>query len=143
MSTPDAVPSWPPDPVELLRKWRALWGLTPDVLAQPILPGWFSVTNNNSTAPGTEADVVAMHSYGRQLGRISDALALLIEAQPASAQKAKAYSQFISMKDDVDKIKKEAAARRLAQIPKDLALLKENDKAEYERLRKTLRDALD
>jgi hypothetical protein len=143
MSTPDAVPSWPPDPVELFRKWRALWGLAPDVLAQPILPGWFSVTNNNSTAPGTEADVVAMHSYGRQLGRISDALALLIEAQPASAQKAKAYSEFLSMKDDVDKIKKEAAARRLAQIPEDLALLQENDKTEYERLRKTLRDALD
>ena len=143
MSTPDAVPSWPLDPVELLRKWRALWGVTPDVLAQPILPGWFSVTNNNSTAPGTEADVVAMHSYGRQLGRISDALALLIEAQPASAQKAKAYSDFLSMKDEVDKIKKEAAARRLAQIPEDLALLKENDEAEYERLRKTLRDALD
>lgn len=142
MSTPDVVPSWPPDPVELLRKWRALWGLTQDALVQPILPGWFSVTNNNSTAPGTEADVVAMHSYGRQLGRISDALELLIKAQPASAQKAKAYSQFLSMKDDVDKIKKEAAARRLAQIPEDLALLKENDKAEYERLRKTLRDAL-
>jgi hypothetical protein len=143
MSTPDAVPSWPPDPVELLRRWRALWGLTQDVLVQPILPGWFSVTNNNSTAPGTEADVVAMHSYGRQLGRISDALELLIEAQPASAQEARAYSQFLSMKADIDRLKKEAAARRLAQIPEDLALLQKSDKAEYERLRKTLRDALD
>jgi hypothetical protein len=47
------------------------------IFSQPILPGWtptLNINSNNSTAPQTEMAVVEKHSYGRQLGRISDAL---------------------------------------------------------------------
>lgn len=142
MATPDTSPFWTNDSLDFLRQWRALWNMPPSTLTQPILPGWFSVTNNNSSAPATEAEVVAKQSYGRQLGRISDALELLIDAQPEKSRKAKAYLEFLSMKHDVDRIKREAAAQRLAQIPRDLALPKESDKPAYERLRKALRDAV-
>ena len=97
MATPAGSASWAADSMDFMRQWRALWNLTPDTLMQPILPGWFSVTNNNSSAPATEAEVVAKPSYGRQLGRIWDALELLIDAQPTKAQKAKPYTEFLSM----------------------------------------------
>ena len=62
-------------PAEWMRTWQAMWRLTPDNLAQPILPGWtFNINSGNSTAPQTEVDVVAKHSYGRQIGRMSDLL---------------------------------------------------------------------
>lgn len=55
------------------------WRPALEVLEQPILPGWtFAINNVNSSAPQTEAEVVAQHSYGRQLGRISDVLDLLL-----------------------------------------------------------------
>ena len=58
--------------------------LAPQVLTQPILPGWLfansiNVTEENSASPGTEQAIVAKYSYGRQLGRIVDVLGELID----------------------------------------------------------------
>src|SRR4051812_6889679 len=56
------------DPADWMLTWQAIWRGTPESLTQPILPGWtFNINSNNSSAPETEVEVVARHSYGRQL----------------------------------------------------------------------------
>jgi hypothetical protein len=110
---------------------------------QPILPGWtFNINSGNSTAPQTEVDVVAKHSYGRQIGRMSDALELLIEERHGETPEEKRLSDFLTMKHEIDKVKQDAAATRIERIVKDLALLKAQDQEQYLRLRDALREAL-
>jgi hypothetical protein len=131
------------DPAEWMRTWQTVWRGAPDNLVQPILPGWtFNINSSNSTAPQTEADVVAKHSYGRQIGRMSDALELLIEERVGKTPKDKRFSDFLTMKHEIDKVKQDAAATRIERITKDLALLKAQDQEEYVRLRDALRGAL-
>lgn len=131
------------DPAEWMQPWLAAWRAAPDNLVQPILPGWtFNINSSNSAAPQTEADVVAKVSYGRQLGRISDALELLIEERHGKTPKDKRFSDFLSMKHEIDKVKQDAAATRIRRITQDLALLKAQDKEQYLRLRDALREAL-
>ena len=131
------------DPASWLRSWPAVPQVAPSYLDQPILPGWtFNINSNNSSSPQTEASVVAKHSYGRQLGRMEDALELLIEERFGEAPKDKRLADFLAMKHDIDEVKRDAAAARLEQIPRDLALLKAQDKAQYARLRDGLMEAL-
>jgi hypothetical protein len=129
------------DPAEWMRSWQSLW--RPDALVQPILPGWtLNLNSNNSTAPATEADVVARHSYGRQLGRISDALDLLITERHGRVPKDKRFVDFLSMKHEIDAVKRDAAAARIEQMTSDLALLKAQDGKRYAELREGLIAAL-
>jgi hypothetical protein len=126
-----------------LRTWQTVWRGTPDNLVQPILPGWtFNLNSNNSTEPQTEVDVVAKHSYGRQLGRMSEALELLIEERHGKTPKDERFSDFLTMKHEIDKVKQDAAATRIEGITKDLALLKVQDEERFVRLRDALREAL-
>jgi hypothetical protein len=123
-----------------MRTWQAMWRAGADNFVQPILPGWtFNINSGNSTQPRTELDVVAKHSYGRQLGRVSDALELLIEERHGKTPKDERFSDFLAMKQEIDKVKREAAAARVEGIVKDLALLKVQDEAKYARLRDALR----
>lgn len=129
------------DAGEWMRSWQSLW--RPDQLTQPILPGWtLNVNSNNSTAPTTEADIVARHSYGRQLGRISDALDLLITERHGRMPKDKRFTDFLAMKHEIDGIKRDAAAARIEQMTSDLALLEAQDDKRYQELRKGLLAAL-
>jgi hypothetical protein len=119
----------------------------PTSLVQPILPGWVfgsvtNITEQNSSAPDTEREIVAAHSYGRQLGRIIDALAVLIADLPKAEQNARAFEELTKIGREIDDIKSQAAARRLDRIASDLATLKETQPEEYNRLAVTLRDAL-
>jgi hypothetical protein len=124
------------DPAEWMRSWQTVW--LP--LVQPILPGWsFLINSNNSTAPQTEMEVVAKYSYGRQIGRMSEALELLIEEGHGKTPKEKRFTDFLTMKRDINKLKLEAASTRVEQITKDLTLLKVQDKGQYLRLRDALR----
>jgi hypothetical protein len=100
------------------------------------------LNSNNSTAPQTEVSVVAKHSYGRQLGRISDALRALILEQHRTLPKTGPFAEFVSMWEDIEQVKAESATARLEQIGPDLALLKDRNDAEYLRLRNALRKAL-
>ena len=136
--------SWPGvDPAEWVRTWQAAWRGAPDYLVQPILPGWtFNINSTNSTSPQTEADVVSKHSYGRQLGRISDALALLIEESHGKAPKDEQLSDFLGMKREIDDVKRETAIARIEDLVKALALIETEDRKAYERLRDALLAAL-
>jgi hypothetical protein len=131
-------------PTEWMRAWQAMWRMAPDNLAQSILQGWtLNINSNNSTAPQTEVEVVARHSYGRQLGRMSEALEALIEERHGKAPEDERFSDFLTMKQEIDKVKRDAAAARVERIVKDLALLKaQQDQKEYVRLRDALQEAL-
>jgi hypothetical protein len=114
---------------------------------QPILPGWVfgnvtNITEQNSSAPDTERAIVAAQSYGRQLGRIMDALAVVIADLPEQEQHAKALQEFAEIRKEINNIKAKAASGRLDRITDDLATLKETKPAEYERVAAQIRAAL-
>ena len=118
----------------------------PQALNQPINPGWgvgnTIVTEQNSSAPDTEQEIVAEDSYGRQLGRIIDALSVLIAERPKSSHDVKALDDLVELHTKIEKIKTRTAARRLERIGSDLALLKKKDAGQYDRVVTALRKAL-
>jgi hypothetical protein len=122
--------------------------LAPNKLDQQINPGWtfgnlISVTEQNSSSPDTERAIVAAHSYGRQLGRVIDALAALIDELPDSQRQDTAFAEFTNLRNEIETIKSRAAARRLDHFAADLAELRNTDKPEYQRVAKELRAILD
>lgn len=150
---PSASWPWTPaDPAEWLRSWseamRSVPLSLPQSLTQAINPGWnfgptFTLNSGNSSAPQTEVEVLQRHSYGRQLGRISEALALLIEERARTSPKDKRVDDFLKMKAEIDAVKLDAAAARVDGLRADLAALKKSRPAEYKKLKDALRKALD
>jgi len=119
----------------------------PQNLTQPILPGWtvggvVNVTEQNSSAPDTEREILAKQSYGRQLGCIMDALMILVAQQEKEGRKAPAFDKLKQLDRQIDGIKTQAAANRLDRLTADLATLKENDSKEYDRVAAKLRAVL-
>src|SRR3954464_13963860 len=107
MDLTGGIPDW----------WARFWPV-PQRLTQPILPGWTVapvVTFNgvNSSAPQTEAEVVQRHSYGRQLGRMADALQALIEEHRQSGPIDERFTAFTEMKKEIDDVKLDVAAARV------------------------------
>ena len=156
MATNDTpTPSWPwtpADPAEWLRSWseamRAVPQSLPQSFMQAINPGWnfgptLNINSANSSAPQTEVEVVQRHSYGRQLGRISEALELLIEERARTSPQDKRFDDFLTMKAEVDAIKLDTAATRVDGLRADLAALKKSRPDEYRKLKEALRKALD
>ena len=125
--------------------FAALPKAAPDSLAQNINPWTMTVAVNsyNSSAPDTEQTVLARHSYGRQLGRLSDVMSLLLEElearDPARADD-KRVALFRELQSEIETIKLEAARRRLGRIATDLEALRGADAEAYERLKARLRE---
>jgi hypothetical protein len=147
MSSESTSRPWPwagLDPAAWMpRWWTTIWG-APQNLTQPILPGWAITINGiNSSAPQTEVEVVQRHGYGRQLGRMADALEALIEERGEAAPSDERFTEFTTMKNEVDEIKLDAAATRVDRLRADLAALKAARPDEYGRLRDALRQVLD
>lgn len=122
---------------------RPPWfGVAPQSLAQPINPGWsfgnVIVNSANSSAPDVEQEVVSRHSYGRQIGRLMDAVAALAEALPATAGDARIRA-FEELADQVERIKREMAPRRIERLRHDLEQLKQADPQAFAELRDLLR----
>lgn len=116
-----------------------LVSLAPQTLTQPILPDWvfgtsINVTEENSSSPETERAVVAAHSYGQQLGRITDMVGELVRQQPRGALDARSVREFTELSDDIDKIKARVAARQIRQAIAGLAELKRHDPDECRQL---------
>lgn len=134
------TPTW--DPASWLKQWSAAMQLAPSTLVQPILPGWtLNVNAFNSSAPQTEADVLQKHSYGRQLGRISDALEILVQARDPKAADER-FDDFRAMKAEIDEIKAGNAKARVERLLADLDLLKVLDPAAHARLKDELKKRL-
>jgi len=136
-----------------LSPWRAAmsaaqaWPATfaPNNLTQPINPGWtfgnvIQVNESNSTAPHTEQEIVRRHSYGRQIGRMMDAVDLLIEHAPAAVKKDRRAIELLKIERDVDAIKREQAAQRLERLREELLSLKRSDPKGWAALRQLLAD---
>ena len=142
------------DPTEWFAWWSRLWremyaqttpfpSPAPQVLTQPILPGWLvansiNVTEENSSSPETEQEIVAKYSYGRQLGRIIDVLSELIEKWPGGAPDDPSVQHFAELRDDIEGIK----TKRIARAISDLAEMKQRNPDEYERLVPGLQEIL-
>jgi hypothetical protein len=58
-------------------------------------------------------EVIQRHSYGRQLGRMADALQALIEDRGQGAPDDDRFKEFTRMKQEIDEIKLDAAATRV------------------------------
>ena len=118
--------------------WTDFWPpinlrLAPENLTQPILPNWqFGgiINNQNSTAPGTEEQILAKHSYGRQIGRLLDAVSVLIAERPQGSGEDKAFKALDELKEEIDGIKRRASKRRLETLREDLERLKATEDPE-------------
>jgi hypothetical protein len=128
-----------PGPVELMTRWMAAWSPAPEVLNQPILPWTWAMTvnNNNSSAPQTEAEIVGRHSYGRQLGRIGDALACLV-AERGDEPPDESLREFLEMQADIRAIKQGDAVARAEQLRRDLLAVRTADPDRYASLLRDL-----
>lgn len=130
------------DPASWLKQWNAAMQLAPNTLVQPILPGWtLNVNAFNSSAPQTEAAVVQRHSYGRQLGRISEVLAALVdERDPGRVDER--FGDFRAMCAEIDEVKAGNAVARAERLLADLDLLKLLRPDEHARLKAELKKRL-
>ncbi len=147
-----AVTGLPPS-LDPWRFWRSLMqgdlasavagGVAPNTLVQPILPGWtLNINSHNSSAPQTEAAIVSQHSYGRQIGRIADALHALIAGLFPDGAPAGPLQQFQALWQAIEAVKRQSAADQLTAIADNLALLRRDDPPAYERARRALEAAL-
>jgi hypothetical protein len=130
-------------PLAAARNWSALMNLAPQNLNQPItLGGIVNITENNSSAPDTEREVLAHHSYGRQLGRIIDALSVVIQETLPKDQLTKAQrdcvDDFTTMSGEIRAIKEHEALKRVERIARDLAFLKDKHPDEYRKVQALL-----
>lgn len=104
-------------------------GLAPQYLNQPILPGWIlgnviNVTEMNSSSPVTELEVVAKDSYGRQIGRLMDAVKVLIDERPKDAETSRELDILKEQWQSIEEIKKSSKKNRIEELERELARLK-------------------
>ena len=121
------------------------WLLAPQTLTQPINPGWtfgnlIQVTEANSTAPDTEQEIVRHHSYGRQIGRVMDAVDLLLEKADAKTRADARAKDFEQLQRDVQTIKRAQTAARLRRLRDELLSLKRDHPNEWRELRALLQE---
>lgn len=149
----------PPQVADWLAWWSWPWrmmsawaspavSLAPQALSQPILPGWtfantVEVTNENSSSPETERQIVTAHSYGQQLGRVLDAVKELIAERPAGAPDVQSIRDFTELWRDVENIKARSSAQRIEQAITELAEMKSQRYDEYQRLATRLQGVLE
>ena len=132
------------EPFDSFLKFMQMWTppmlAAPQRLSQPILSGWslISVNEANSSAPDTEQAIVAKASYGRQLGKLIDAVEALIGERPPSAAQSPALESLRDLAAEVRDAKLDAARARFARLQSDLALLKEHQPSEFDRQRPAL-----
>lgn len=126
--------------------WWSFWSsqakgaVAPQSVTQPILPGWtfgnmITVTESNSKSPETERAIVAEHSYGRELGRLMDAVAALIAERPKDGPRPRAFDDLLELRKSIEKIK---SGFRTERVEADLAKLKVERPEDYRRIASTM-----
>jgi hypothetical protein len=121
------APSWP---------WAP--DVAPEWLKQSFNNGWtfgnvFQVSNENSSGPEIEREVVSKHSYGRQLGRLIDAMVAISESLPAAAKDPR-VRELLALAKDIERIKREARQKRSVELLQELQELKRSDKQAWAKL---------
>ena len=148
MTDADVVQTWTD---AALAPWRLAlqatqaMALAPQSLTQPINTGWtfgnlIQVTEANSSAPDTERQIVNRHSYGRQIGRVMDAVQLLLEHADAKTRADARAEDFASLQRDVQSIKQAQAAARLQRLRDELIALRRDQPEAWRELCALLRE---
>ena len=138
--------------------WTAPTRLAPESLKQVINPwnfetqqGFINVNLMQSSDPGMERDIVEnVAGYGRQLGRISETLRVLLDhgalrAAALSPEDRKAVQDFTDMTDqiaDVKKKREQLTSREVDAFVETLQRLREKNPDGYRRVAEQLRAAL-
>lgn len=133
---------------QFMRAWTPP-ALAPDSLMQSINGGWsfgnVTINAQNSSAPATEQAIVAQDSYGRQIGKLLDAVSALVEARPDATSNA-AFMELAALRTRIDAVKRDAALHHVDRLRHDLELLRASPDAEhraaYRRQVAALRDLL-
>lgn len=116
-----AVPSthWP---------WPASWA--PQWLNQSFNNGWtfgnIVVSTANSSAPDVERAVVSRYSYGRQIGRLMDAVVALTDRVPGAVAHPD-IAPLLELAREVDELKERTQQGRQAELLDELRALKRCD----------------
>jgi len=138
--------------------WTAPTRLAPESLKQVINPwsfstqqGFINVNLMQSSDPDMERDIVEnVAGYGRQLGRISETLRVLLDhgalrAAALSPEERKAVQDFTDMTDQIADLKAkrdQITARKVDEFVETLARLREKNPESYRRAAEQLRAAL-
>lgn len=133
----------------LLNGWTSM-ALAPQKLWQSFNNGWsfgnVTINGQNSSAPETEQAIVAVESYGRQIGKLMDAVDVLVKLQP-DWKETEAFAEVDKLKTRIEGVKHDMAVRRIDQLRGDLATLRASDdaadKARYDACLDALRRLLD
>ncbi|AHE57341.1 hypothetical protein NX02_28860 [Sphingomonas sanxanigenens DSM 19645 = NX02] len=134
----------------MMRPWTDL-ALAPQKLWQSINQGWsfgnIIVNEQNSSAPQTEQAILARESYGRQIGKLLDAVNELVALQPDAGAGKAAFTEVKDLKARIDRVKTDVALQRIRQLRSDLDRLRRSDEAKdqeaYAAAMKALRTVLD
>lgn len=124
--------------IATMRPWIDA-ALAPQKLIQSINSGWsfgnIIVNEQNSSAPQAERTILAQESYGRQIGKLLDAVDALVKLQPNAGKGVEPFDEVKELKDRIDRIKCDGALGRIRQLGGDLQLLAlssdEKDRAAY------------
>lgn len=97
-------------------------------LSQSFNNGWtfgnvIQVTNQNSSNPDVEREVVSRYSYGKQIGRITDAVLALADRCPAAEKDARLVA-LRQIAEDVKGIKEASNQTREGKLLDELRALK-------------------
>lgn len=133
----------------LFNGWTSM-ALAPQRLWQSFNNGWsfgnLTINSQNSSAPETEQAIVAAESYGRQIGKLLDAVDMLMRLQP-DWEKTEEFKEVGDLKKRIDAVKHDMAVRRIDRLRGDLATLRASndpaDKARYAQCLEALRRLLD
>ena len=94
------------------------------------------VTTSNSKAPDVEREVVSQHSYGRQLGRLTDAVVAIAKHVGATADPH--VEPLVKLAREIDAIKAKAERRRCDELLIELKALKKNNRKQWDELLRAL-----
>jgi len=138
------VDAWTTSTRKMMDGYARMFG--PEQLSQPILPGWnfgnmYFVSEENSRDPGMERQILAENSYGRQLGRIMDALTVLVNQQSEAARAADGpLKEFLDLAEEIREIKERARTRRVDNLRSSLASLRQQCPQEFKQLMEEFRE---
>ena len=94
------------------------------------------VTLQNSKAPEVEREVVSKHSYGRQLGRLMDAVVAIAKEVGATANPE--VEPLIKLSKEIEQIKAQAKRRRGEELLEELRALKRSNPRQWAELVKAV-----
>jgi hypothetical protein len=101
------------------------------------------INYDNSSSPETEREIVSANSYGRQIGRLIDALCVLINKQENTPEGAKTLADLVALHAEIQSIKLKTAERKIERLRGDLETIKKKNPKDYDKMITALKQLLD